>query len=108
MELLLKLVKQKRLDVDIADAGHVKAYWPARLASNIAVFRFVPMIKRFAQCALFFLAIVFLISACASPDEATTTEHSTSQTTATVPGERMSDDGRYAPGPLGSAGSVHW
>jgi hypothetical protein len=42
MELLLKLVKQKRLDVDIADARHIKAYWAAPLASNIAVFRFVP------------------------------------------------------------------
>jgi hypothetical protein len=65
------------------------------------------MIKHFAPCALFFLAIVFLVSGCASPDEATT-EQSTSQTTGTVPGEKMGDEGAYAPGPIGSAGSVHW
>jgi ABC-type glycerol-3-phosphate transport system substrate-binding protein len=65
------------------------------------------MIKRFARCALFFLAVVFLISACASPDEATT-EQSTSQTTGTVPGEKMSDEGRVTPGAAGSSASVHW
>jgi hypothetical protein len=107
MELLLKLVKQERLDVAIAYARHAKAYRPARLASNIAVFRFLPMIKRFASCAVLFLATTFLISACASRDEAVTDE-STSQSAATVPGEKMSDDGSYAPGPLGTSGNVRW
>jgi hypothetical protein len=63
--------------------------------------------KRFALCAALFLAIAFLMSACASRDEATTDE-SASQSTATVPGEKMSDDGSYAPGPPGSSGSVRW
>jgi hypothetical protein len=65
------------------------------------------MIKRFAQCALFFLAIVFLISACASPDEATTGQSSL-QNTATVPGETVPGEGSFAPGPAGSSGSVRW
>jgi starvation-inducible outer membrane lipoprotein len=63
--------------------------------------------KRFALCAALFLAIAFLISACASRDEALTDE-SASQSAATVPGEKMSDDGGYAPGPPGSSGSVRW
>jgi hypothetical protein len=65
------------------------------------------MIKRFARCALFFLAIVFLLSACASSDEGTTGE-STSQSSATVPGEKMSDEGRVTPGAAGSSANVHW
>jgi hypothetical protein len=63
--------------------------------------------KRIALCAALFLAIVFLMSACASRDEATM-EESASQSAATVPGEKMSDDGSYAPGPPGSSGSVRW
>jgi hypothetical protein len=65
------------------------------------------MIKRFASCAVFFLATTFLISACASQDEAITDE-SASQSAATVPGEKMSDGGSLAPGPPGSSGSVRW
>jgi hypothetical protein len=68
---------------------------------------FIRMIARFASCAVLFLATTFLISACASRDEAVTDE-SASQSAATVPGEKMSDDGSYAPGPPGSSGSVRW
>jgi len=63
--------------------------------------------KRFALCAALLLTIAFLMSACASRDEATTDE-SAPQSAATVPGEKMSDDGSYAPGPPGSSGSVRW
>jgi hypothetical protein len=53
------------------------------------------------------LAIVFLICACASPDEPTT-EQSRAQNTATVPGETVPGEGTFAPGPAGSSGSVRW
>jgi len=63
--------------------------------------------KRIALCAALFLAIVFLMSACASRDEATTDE-SSSHGTATVPGETVPGEGSFAPGPPGSSGSVRW
>jgi hypothetical protein len=52
------------------------------------------------------LAIAFLISACASHDEAVS-EGSSSQA-ASVPGERVSDEGALTPGATGSSASVHW
>jgi hypothetical protein len=63
--------------------------------------------KRFALCAALFLAIAFLMSACASRDEATT-EESGSHGTAAVPGETVPGEETLAPGPPGSSASVRW
>jgi hypothetical protein len=63
--------------------------------------------KRFALPAVLFLAIAFLISACVSRDEEIS-EQSGSQSAARVPGEKISDEGAFTPGPPGSSGSVHW
>jgi hypothetical protein len=63
--------------------------------------------KRFALPAVLFLAIAFLISACVSRDE-NVTEQSSVQSAATVPGEKIPDEGTFSPGPPGSSGSVHW
>ena len=49
----------------------------------------------------------FLISACVSRDEEVS-ERSGSQSAAPVPGEKIPDEGAYAPGPPGSSGSVRW
>jgi hypothetical protein len=65
------------------------------------------VIKRFALPAVLFLAIALLISACVSRDE-DITEQSGSQSAATVPGEKIPDEGSFSPGPPGSSGSVHW
>jgi hypothetical protein len=54
-----------------------------------------------------FLAIAFLMSACASRDEATT-EESSSRGTAAVPGETVPGEETLAPGPPGSSASVRW
>ena len=63
--------------------------------------------KRLAVFAVLFLAGAFLISACASRDEGITGEPS-SQSGATVPGERLSDEGSVTPGATGSSATVHW
>jgi hypothetical protein len=63
--------------------------------------------KRFALAAVLFLAIALLISACVSRDE-DISEQSGSQSAATVPGEKIPDEGSFSPGPPGSSGSVHW
>ncbi|HJW37891.1 MAG TPA: hypothetical protein VJ420_04640 [Candidatus Udaeobacter sp.] len=65
------------------------------------------MIKRIAIPAILFIAIAFLISACVSHDE-DVSERSSSQSAAPVPGEKIPDQGAYAPGPPGSSGSVRW
>ncbi|PYK09013.1 MAG: hypothetical protein DME61_07830 [Verrucomicrobia bacterium] len=65
------------------------------------------MIKRIAFPAVLLLVIAFLISACVSRDEEVT-ERSGSHSAAPVPGEKIPDEGAYAPGPPGSSGSVHW
>ena len=72
-----------------------------RLASNVSLVRFVPMIPRFASYAVSLLAIAFLISACASRDEGVI-EESTSQSEARVP-----DKPTFTPGAIGSSAS-HW
>jgi hypothetical protein len=41
-QLLQKVIKPERSNVDLGRGLHSKAYWAAPLASNIAVFRFVP------------------------------------------------------------------
>jgi hypothetical protein len=65
------------------------------------------VMKRFALPAILFLAIALLISACVSRDEEIS-EQSGSQSAATVPGEKIPDQGSFSPGPPGSSGSVHW
>jgi hypothetical protein len=69
--------------------------------------RSMAVIKRIAIPAVSFLAIAFLISACVSRDE-DISERSSSQSAATVPGEKIPDEGAYAPGPPGSSGSIRW
>jgi hypothetical protein len=56
--------------------------------------------------ALVALMALSLIS-CTSTTDETLARPSTSQSGAAVPGEKMSDEGRYAPGPMGSS-SVRW
>ena len=65
------------------------------------------VMKCLAICPVFLLAIAFLISACASRDEGITGEPS-SQSGATVPGEKVSDEGSVTPGAAGSSATVHW
>jgi hypothetical protein len=63
------------------------------------------VIKRAALTGVLILLIAFLLAAC-STDE-TISSPSSSQSAAAVPGEKMPDDNRYGPGPMGSS-SVHW
>ncbi len=106
-KLVLKLANPKRFDIGFSRVRHHEIYRSPRVASNICEVRFVAVRERFATRTVLVFVIALLLSACASSDEATTGE-STSKSSATVPGEKMSDEGRYAPGPPGSSGSVHW
>ena len=65
------------------------------------------MIKQAARTALLVLLIAFLLVACTSTTSETMSDPSSSQSAGAVPGEKMSDDQRYAPGPMGS-GNVRW
>jgi hypothetical protein len=65
------------------------------------------VIKKSALTGVLVLLIVFLLAACASEATDTLSGPSSSDSGAAVPGEKMSDDGRYAPGPMGSS-TVHW
>jgi hypothetical protein len=65
------------------------------------------VIKRLILPAASVLAIVFLISACASPSEVMT-EVPGSSSRAAVPGEKLDDEGNFAPGPAGSSAGVRW
>jgi len=106
-KVLLKLANPKRFDIGFSRVRHHEIYRAPWVASNICKVRFVAVRERFATRTVLVFVIALLLSACASSDEATTGE-STSKSSATVPGEKMSDEGRYAPGPPGSSGSVHW
>jgi len=66
-----------------------------------------PVIKQTALRGVLVLLIAFLLISCASTTDETLSNPSSSQSGAAVPGEKMSDDGRYAPGPMGSS-TVHW
>jgi hypothetical protein len=66
------------------------------------------VINRTALSGLVLLVIAFLFSACASTTDEATTGESSSQSSAAVPGEKMSDEGRLTPGAPGSSASVHW
>jgi hypothetical protein len=61
--------------------------------------------KQAAVAGVLVLLIAFLLIACTSTE--TISSPSASQSAAAVPGEKMSDDERYAPGPMGSS-SVRW
>ena len=63
------------------------------------------MIKRVVLLAASFLAIAFLLSACASPSEVMT-EQPSSRSAAPVPGERLPDEGSVTPG--ASSAGVRW
>jgi outer membrane biogenesis lipoprotein LolB len=61
------------------------------------------VIKQVATKGVLVLLIAFLLAACTS----TISDPSASQSASAVPGEKMSDDERYAPGPMGSS-NVRW
>jgi hypothetical protein len=63
------------------------------------------VIKQAALTGVLVLLIAFLLIACTTNE--TISSPSSSQSAAAVPGEKMSDDGRYAPGPMGSS-NVRW
>jgi hypothetical protein len=65
---------------------------------------------RFALCAVLFLVVASLLSACASSGDSMTSDSDSQAATSStpVPGEKMSDDGRFTPGAGGASGSVHW
>ena len=65
------------------------------------------MIKQVATTGVLVLLIAFLLAACTSPTGETLSDPSSSQSGAAVPGEKMSGEDRYAPGPMGS-GNVKW
>jgi hypothetical protein len=67
------------------------------------------VIKLAALAGVLVGLISFLLIACTSDTEETLlSKPATSQySSVDVPGEKMGDDGRVAPGPMGSA-NVHW
>lgn len=65
------------------------------------------MIKQVALTGVLVLLIASLLAGCTSMTSETLSDPSSSQSGAAVPGEKMSDDQRYAPGPMGS-GNVRW
>jgi hypothetical protein len=66
--------------------------------------------KRFALHAVLFLLVVSLLSACATSEDSMSGDSvSQSATSGTpVPGEKLSDEGKFTPGGPGASGSVHW
>jgi hypothetical protein len=100
-KLFLKLANKQRFDIGFA------RYRTTPVASNMSEVTFVAVNHPFAMCTALFLVIALLLSACASSEEGTTSE-TASQSSGTVPGEKMSDDGRVTPGAGGSSASVHW
>jgi len=68
------------------------------------------MKERFALCAILFLVVASLLSACASSGDSMSSDSDSSPAASgtPVPGEKMSDDGRFTPGGPGASGSVHW
>ena len=65
------------------------------------------MIKQVALKGILLLLIASLLAGCTSMTNETISDPSSSQSGAAVPGEKMSDDQRYGPGPMGS-GNVRW
>ncbi len=69
--------------------------------------RFGSVIKEAGPTGVVILLIASLLASCTSMTNDTISDPSASQSGAAVPGEKMSDDQRYAPGPMGS-GNVRW
>ena len=65
------------------------------------------MTKQAALTGVLVLVIVSLFAGCTSVTNDTISDPSSAQSGAAVPGEKMPDDQRYAPGPMGS-GNVKW
>jgi hypothetical protein len=65
------------------------------------------VIKKNTLTGVLVLLIAFLLGACSSVTNDTLSGPSPSESGAAVPGEKMSDEERYAPGPMGSS-SVKW
>jgi hypothetical protein len=65
------------------------------------------VIKQAAATGVLVVLIALFLTACASPTDETTLSPKSSDSAAAVPGEKMSDEERYSPGPMGSS-SVHW
>jgi hypothetical protein len=64
------------------------------------------VIKQPSLTGILVLLIAFLFAACA-PTNDTISSPSASQSGSAVPGEKMPDDQRYGPGPMGSS-NVRW
>lgn len=64
------------------------------------------MIKQASPTGILVLLIALLLAACA-PTNDTISSPAASGSGAAVPGEKMPDDQRYGPGPMGS-GNVRW
>ena len=77
------------------------------VASEMSPHRFALVIKQAAPTGVLVLLIVSLLAGCTSMTNDTISDPSSSQSGAAVPGEKMSDDQRFAPGPMGS-GNVKW
>jgi hypothetical protein len=65
------------------------------------------VIKQAGLTGILVLLIAILLAACASPTNDTISGPSASQSATAVPGEKMPDDQRYGPGPMGSS-NVRW
>jgi len=66
--------------------------------------------ERVALRAVLFLIVAALLSACASSEDSMSGDSgSVSATSDTpVPGEKVSDEGKFTPGGPGASGTVHW
>lgn len=59
--------------------------------------------------AVLFLVATALLSACASSGDSMTGDSVSQSASGTpVPGEKLSDEGKFTPGGPGASGSVHW
>ena len=65
------------------------------------------MTKTGALTGILVLLIAILLAACASPTNDTLAKPSASDSGAAVPGEKLPEDQRYGPGPMGSS-NVRW
>jgi hypothetical protein len=81
---------------------------PVRVvASEMPAHRFRSVIKQVAMTVVLVVILASLLAGCTSMTTETLSDPSSSQSGAAVPGEKMSDDQRYAPGAMGSA-NVKW
>jgi hypothetical protein len=77
------------------------------IASEMPAHRFRSVIKQVALTVVLVVVIASLLADCTSMTTETLSDPSSSQSGSAVPGEKMSDDQRYGPGPMGSA-NVKW